>query len=110
MKNIYPQKIKVFVFFSFLFLLSFDAFAQVGIGTTDPNANALLDIDATDTPGGLLLPRIALTGASSFAPLAAHVAGMTVYNTATAGTGANTVTPGYYYNDGTQWVLKSATQ
>jgi hypothetical protein len=27
--------------------------AQVGIGTTTPNANALLDIDATNNKGGL---------------------------------------------------------
>lgn len=29
---------------------------------------------------------------------------MTVYNTATAGSGATAVKPGYYYNDGTRWV------
>src|SRR5690606_9320337 len=38
------------------------------------------------------------------APLTAHVEGMTIYNTATAGTGATAVTPGYYYNDGAKWV------
>ncbi|WP_428229032.1 hypothetical protein [Flavobacterium sp.] len=57
------------------------------------------------------MPRIALTSTTSFAPLTAHVAGMTVYNTATAGTGATAVVPGYYYNDGAQWVqtLNQAT-
>lgn len=100
MKNLYTQKLGVFVIFCLLFLLSFPGVAQVGIGTTNPNSNALLDIDASTTAGGLLLPRVALTGTANEAPLSAHVQGMTVYNTATAGN----VTPGYYYNDGTQWV------
>ena len=71
----------------------------MGIGTTTPNANALLDVDATSTAGGILLPRLSLTSTTSFAPLSAHVAGMMVYNTATV----NDVTPGFYYNNGTKW-------
>lgn len=73
--------------------------AQVKIGGTDgiPNASAMLEVQSTNK--GILLPRVALTSTTAFAPLAAHVAGMTVYNTATAGD----VTPGQYYNDGTKW-------
>lgn len=63
-----------------------------------PGTNALLELESNNK--GLLLPRIALTGTANAAPLTAHTAGMTVYNTATAGD----VTPGYYYNDGTKWV------
>jgi len=76
------------------------AIAQVKVGNnpTVINANAVLDIESTNK--GMLLPRVALTGTGNFAPLSAHVAGMSVYNTATAGN----VTPGYYYNDGTKWV------
>ncbi|MDP2175818.1 MAG: hypothetical protein Q8K70_07915 [Bacteroidota bacterium] len=73
----------------------------VGIGTTTPNANALLDVSSTNK--GLLLPRVELTSTTAFAPLSAHVAGMTVFNIATAGD----VTPGEYYNDGTQWIRKA---
>ena len=108
MKNSYTPQRLAFVFCCLLSLFSFNVFAQVGIGTTNPNANALLDIDATTTPGGLLLPRVALTATNNFAPLTAHVAGMTVYNTATAGIPPNNVTPGYYYNDGGQWVRIAA--
>jgi len=68
--------------------------AQVGIGTTSHNADAELDI--TSTTRGLLLPRVALTNTTNPNPLSTDVAGMTVYNTATAGD----VTPGFYYNDG----------
>ena len=83
-------------------LLGGTAFAQQGIGTNNPNPDAALDI-STPTKG-LLMPRVALTATNSPAPLSANVEGMTVYNTATAGTAPNDVTPGYYFNDGTQWV------
>ena len=78
-------------------------FGQVGIGTTNPNPDALLDVDASVSTGGLLLPRLALTATNNAAPLSAHVAGMTVYNTSTV----NDVTPGFYYNDGTAWIKLS---
>ncbi|MDQ1854972.1 MULTISPECIES: hypothetical protein [unclassified Chryseobacterium] len=84
--------------------LSARAFAQtggIGINTPNPNSNAALDIVSTNK--GLLPPRVALTSTNSPSPLSAHVAGMIVYNTATAGTSPNNVSPGPYYNDGTQW-------
>lgn len=102
-----PQR-WAFLFCFLLSFFSFNIFAQVGIGTTNPNPNALLDIDASTTPGGLLLPRMNLAGTNSFAPLTGNVAGMVVYNTATAGVAPNDVTPGYYYNDGSQWVRIAA--
>ena len=79
-------------------------FSQVKIGGTDatPNPNAMLEVEATNK--GFLPPRVALQGIDVAAPLTAHIAGITLYNTVTAGTGANAVTPGYYYNDGTKWV------
>ncbi len=90
-------------FFGLLILMicSLSAFSQnVGINSTGaiPNSNAGLDVDFANK--GILIPRIALTSTTSFLPLAAHVAGMMVYNTATAGD----VTPGFYYNDGIKWI------
>jgi hypothetical protein len=82
-------------------IVSISSFSQnVGINSTGaaPNTNAGLDVDFTNK--GILIPRIALTSTSSFAPLSAHVAGMLVYNTATAGD----VVPGFYYNTGSVWV------
>ncbi|HPE84477.1 MAG TPA: hypothetical protein PLV43_12245 [Aequorivita sp.] len=52
----------------------------------------------------MLLPRVNLLNTSNFSPMSAHVQGMVVYNKNTAGN----VTPGYYYNDGTQWVRIAA--
>ncbi|MBT2563105.1 hypothetical protein J7E50_24695 [Pedobacter sp. ISL-68] len=83
-------------------LLSVCAFAQTGVNTTTPNANAALDVVSTNK--GLLPPRVALTATNAAAPLSANVAGMVVYNTATAGTAPNNVVPGLYYNNGAIWV------
>jgi hypothetical protein len=71
---------------------------KLGDNPTTTNTNALLEMETTNK--GLLLPRVALTSTTAFAPLTAHVAGMAVYNTATAGD----VTPGYYFDNGTAWV------
>jgi len=82
--------------------------AQVTIGSGEPpHTDALLELKENNmgtSSKGLLLPRVSLTSTTSFDPLSTHVEGMTVYNQATA----NDVTPGYYYNDGTQW-LRLAT-
>lgn len=75
---------------------------KVGDNPTMINRNAVLDVQSTNK--GLLIPRLALRATDDFDPLTEHVAGMTVYNTATAGTGETAVSPGYYYNDGTKWV------
>ena len=88
-----------------MLVLSYSSiFGQVKISTSTsaPNANAMLEIESTNK--GLLLPRLALSSTSSFSPMAAHTAGMVVYNTATASTGSTVVTPGYYYNSGTAWL------
>lgn len=75
---------------------------NVGIGTSSPSASALLDI--TSTSKGLLPPRVALTAKSgNTTPIASPTTGLIVYNTASAGTGGDAVTPGYYYFNGTIW-------
>lgn len=83
--------------------LSTTAQAQLKLGTnpTSVNANSILEMETTNK--GMLLPRVALTNTTNFAPLSAHIEGMTVYNTATAGD----VTLGYYFNNGTKWVKLS---
>ncbi|MCH9660826.1 MAG: hypothetical protein K0U54_07930 [Bacteroidetes bacterium] len=92
---------------TFFYMLIFSTtFAQVGIGTTNPNPNSLLDIDASSTAGGLLLPRLVLSSLTDSSPLSAHVNGMIVYNTVTI----NDVTPGLYYNDGTKWIRVDVDQ
>jgi hypothetical protein len=92
-------------FIILLILFSINSYSQVGIGTTNPDSDALLELDASISIGGLLLPRVSLTSTSSFAPLSAHVEGMSVYNTNTAGD----VRPGQYYNDGSKWIRLGGT-
>ncbi|WP_172280369.1 hypothetical protein [Chryseobacterium sp. LAM-KRS1] len=89
------------------FSLTFIGIGNIGIGTASPNADAKLEISSSNK--GLLMPRIALTGTTSAAPLTSHTAGMLVYNTASAGTSPNNVIPGIYYNDGSKWYLTSQT-
>lgn len=72
-----------------------------------PNNNAILELESTQR--GFLLPRLPLLATDNPAPLTAHIAGMTVYNTATAGTAPSNVSPGWYYNDGSRWVRLAAT-
>lgn len=83
--------------------------AQVTIGSgVEPNANALLDLkEQTDgtSQKGFLLPRVTLTASDDASPMSGHIKGMVVYNTATA----NDVVPGFYYNDGTQWIKLGAS-
>jgi hypothetical protein len=89
---------KIFLTLALAIGLTATAQVKVGDNVTTLNASSLLELESTSK--GLLFPRVALTGTTAFAPLAAHVAGMTVYNTATAGD----VTPGLYTNDGAAWV------
>lgn len=75
---------------------------NVGIGTTAPHSAAILHLQATNK--GFLPTQVALTSATSWLPLVgSSVDGMLVYNTNTAGTGANAVSPGYYYWRAGRW-------
>ncbi|EGJ99424.1 hypothetical protein [Dysgonomonas gadei] len=98
---------KLIAIMSLMVCLCATSHAQVTIGSgEEPDMNAILDLKETaggSSTKGLLLPRVTLSLTTSFSPLSAHVAGMTVYNTATTGD----VTPGYYINDGTRWVRSS---
>lgn len=91
-------------FYSLLLLVSALVNAQVGIGNAAPRA--ALDITATNT--GVLFPQIALNSVNDLTSVinptgGAIVTGTFIYNTATAGSSPNNVTPGYYYWNGTSW-------
>lgn len=76
----------------------FPAYSQqnVGIGTTTPNASAILDITAADK--GLLIPRVALNDHTSAAPVTSPAEGLMIYNA------TGTEPHGFWYWDGSQWV------
>lgn len=75
--------------------------AQVGIGTTSPNSAAILDL--TSANKGFLPPRVSLLNINDVTTISSPVAGLIVYNTASAGTSPNSVTPGFYFYSGTSW-------
>ncbi|GIV44094.1 MAG: hypothetical protein KatS3mg035_1217 [Bacteroidia bacterium] len=75
---------------------------NVGIGTSTPDASAVLDVSANNK--GFLAPRVSLVAANNPAPVTAPATGLIVYNTATSGTYPNDVSPGYYYWNGTRWI------
>ena len=77
------------------FLITNSVLAQVGIGTTSPNAA----LDVTATTDGLLIPRVALVNTTTATVVTPTISEL-VYNTAIAGD----VTPGFYYWDGGKWI------
>ena len=85
--------------FTFLALVVFTAttYAQVGIGTTNPNTSAALDI--TSTTKGLLMPR--MTNAQRLA-IVSPAAGLQVFVTDFDG--------GFMFYDGTKWGTLSFTK
>ena len=82
--------------------------AQVGISESlnfVPENNAILDVSASNS--GILIPRIALENSTSISMLKFSNEApnsLLVYNTATAGTSPNNVTPGFYYWNGEKWM------
>ena len=93
---------------TFLFICFWQpyAFAQIGVGTSSVESSARLQVDASASTNakGFLPPRVALTASNNILPFTSTPAtGIMVYNTATAGTGANAVTPGLYCYNGSSW-------
>ncbi|HEX2628958.1 MAG TPA: hypothetical protein VHM26_08105, partial [Chitinophagaceae bacterium] len=84
--------------------IAFNTSAQnVAINTDGslPNAASMLDIKSDNK--GVLIPRIALTGTGDVTTISSPALSLLVFNMATAGSGSTTVTPGYYYWDGSAW-------
>jgi hypothetical protein len=91
------MKKSTYILIILLFLIiTKDMKAQVGIGTATPNASSMLDI--TSTNSGLLIPRVALISTSDVATIASPVTSLLVYN-------SGFLPNGYYYWNGTLWVL-----
>ncbi len=87
----------------FCILTSALLYAQVGINTTSPGSGAMLDV--TSSNKGILIPRVALTSTASSSPITpAPTTSLLVYNTASSGSGATAVSPGFYYWSGSAWI------
>lgn len=92
---------KTTLLFSLSYLINLSLNAQVGIGTTSPAASAQLEVSSSNK--GILTPRINLTSLTDNSTITSPATGLLIFNTATAGTSPNNVTPGFYYYNGTKW-------
>ncbi|MBL0738723.1 hypothetical protein JI750_17640 [Flavobacterium sp. GN10] len=82
----------------FLFLGSYAAYSQVGIGTPMPNASSQLEVVAADK--GVLIPKISLTGSTDATTIKnGNVNSLLVFNTSTI----SDIKPGYYYWYDNRW-------
>jgi hypothetical protein len=92
---------KIFIHSYFIFLILILSLPKellsqnVGVGTSTPHASAVLEVQSTNK--GMLVPRIALTSANVAAPVSSPADALLVFNTATTGSGSNSVSPGFYY-------------
>lgn len=90
-----------------LFVISGSVSAQiisqkVGDNPTLISNSAVLEVESTNK--GVLIPRIALTSATDSSTINSPATSLFIYNTATAGTSPNNVTPGFYYWGGVSWI------
>jgi hypothetical protein len=89
---------KHLILFSVILFLASPIFSQgVGVNNTGaaPNANAMLDVDATTNNKGILIPRITSGQRAGIGGLGAAEEGLTVYDE---------TTNSYWLWDGTQWL------
>ncbi len=96
---------KQFVLFTLFSVALANGYGQnIAINTTGSVAASAAALDVDVANKGILIPRVALTGTTTFSPVTgAAITSLMVYNTATAGVAPNNVTPGFYYWNGTSW-------
>ncbi|WP_050009526.1 hypothetical protein [Flavobacterium sp. B17] len=79
-----------------LFKFSF-TLAQVGIGTSNPNTSAMLEISSASK--GLLIPRVALTSITDVTTIPSPANGLLIWNNGLGGVSAN----GFYFWNNSKW-------
>jgi hypothetical protein len=86
-----------------LFVITTRGQVKIGNNPNTIDANSLLELESTNK--GFLPPRVALNSLSSVSPLTGTVStGMLVFST------GGTLLDGYYYWNGTQWVMLANAQ
>lgn len=96
---------KIYTSLIIAFFIS-NSYSQVGIGTTNPDASSILDINSNSS--GLLIPRVNLSDVTNAtSPIVSPAASLLVYNTNPFLVGGNGV--GYYYWNGSFWAKLVST-
>lgn len=89
--------------FLLMFLHAVTASSQVVLGDNSIDNGAIFQLTSTDK--GLMIPKVALTSRTDVTTITPSlVEGLWVYNTANAGSGLDTVSPGFYFWDSSNWV------
>ena len=89
------------ILFIVVFVTGLSGYAQVGVGTSNPDNSAQLDVVSTNK--GILIPRVKLTGSLDLSTIANPKESLLVYNTQTV----SDVVPGFYYWNSSKWVALS---
>lgn len=76
--------------------------AQVAIGKVGIDDGAIFQLESENK--GLMIPNVALSSRNDIITVNPNrVEGMMVYNTTASGSGLTSVSPGFYYWDGSEW-------
>jgi trimeric autotransporter adhesin len=87
-----------------LLCLSFGSKAQnfgFNADGSRPHTSAMMDVKSPSK--GMLIPRIALTGSADITTIPTPAVSLMIYNTAAAGSGSTSVSPGFYFWNGSVW-------
>jgi len=105
-----PARVTLIFIFMLCFASTKPLSAQnVGINSTGalPKSSAILDLSTGNSGNlGVLLPKVALQASNVAAPITPPSNGLLVYDTVSAGSGADTVSQGFYYWNSTSstWI------
>lgn len=92
-KNLQKNQIRVSSLILLFVMIAFSSFGQP--------TSAMLDVSAPDK--GVLIPRVSLTSNLDIVTVPSPETSLLVYNTNTAGTYPNNVSPNFYYWKGNAW-------
>lgn len=92
--------------FFFLFGIVFSSISQIKIGDNPSTTHGSTVLEIESTNKGVLIPRIALTGALDVTTIATPAISLLIFNTSNAGStlSLDTIIPGYHYWNGTRWL------
>lgn len=102
MKRTEFLKMSLFIL-SVCFFVDLQAQVKIGNNASSIDPSAVLELEKTNQ--GLLIPRIALTGATDNTTIENPANSLLIYNTANNGSGGDVVGPGFYFwdSDANRW-------